>query len=624
MHKIIEADIYAALNSLPDNSIDLAITSPPYWAQRNYGFEKQIGSEKTYLHFISRLVFLFKILQTKLTDKGVFFLNIGDKYLQKYGKTPLGLIPYKLAYFMQQDGWILNDTIIWYKPNHMPSSVKNRFVNAYEPVFVFSKNHSNYFSDFANEHPNYSNIIDVNLQPTPYKHVATYPEKLVTRLLKFTKIKQDFTVLDPFAGSGTTLKVINDRNNLLVSENQGQGIMIEYNQDYVEIIKQRTQLKNLKVGQLPDQDYNYPLLTEIDYDFCNSQSQTNLETVNIFENRPEFYHALNTLASADFRANFAKDKLIFVGLRDWSIADIYQMSLLKGWIIRNLLVVRDKKWYPIFMLVHDNKICKYTFNYKSLALNHKSEPQTYFKQNFVGYRVEDKLRKQKRTGVISEIIESYKDGLPKYIKVLWDAKIITKEFIINNEEPIENNLKFHNYNGYVGVEELENLIDLGNLIATETASLDQTFSKNRGTKSYEGKFSTLERKNWGASPGARSSVETEFFAVQRLYDVDQNLIADYLNYIREKNGLSKKQFTELFPPEYKHTVGHWLRKDFSGSIPVAADWEKLEKLFEIDSSLKNYACKTALKLQTVSKTKYKIPDDVIEPQLIGKLGKLQN
>lgn len=73
MHKIINADIYVALKSLANDSIDVAITSPPYWSQRNYGFDKQIGNESTYIEFISRLTFLFDILRKKLTNKGVFF-----------------------------------------------------------------------------------------------------------------------------------------------------------------------------------------------------------------------------------------------------------------------------------------------------------------------------------------------------------------------------------------------------------------------------------------------------------------------------------------------------------------------------------------------------------------------
>ena len=617
MYKILQSDIYAALNSLADNSIDIAITSPPYWRQRNYGFENQIGSEKTYLEFISRLVYLFNILKVKLSDKGIFFLNIGDKYLPKYGKTPLGLIPYKLAYFMQQAGWIINDTIIWYKPNRMPSSVKNRFVNAHEPVFVLSKRAANYFSDFIKSNSDYSNIIDVNLQPTPYKHVATYPEKLVEKLLDFTRFDRDFTVLDPFAGSGTTLKVINNRNNLILSKYKAKGIMIEYNSDYIDLIKKRTKLEKLEVEKLNCETYHYPLLSALNKAYTETASSINLETVNIFETENEFYAALNTIENQNFIAKFPKHEIIFVGLKTFSIAAIYHISLLKNWVIRNQLIVRETRWYPIFMLVHDNKTHRYNFDYKAFALNHKLQKESYFKQNFIGYNVENKMRKQKQKGLIIEVIESYKNGLPKYVKVLWNTKVITKEFVLNTEEPIENNLRFHKYNGYISVQELDEIISLNNVI--EQPCSKPAFAKRMEIKPYRGKFKDINRQNWGASPGARSSVEEEFFTVQRLYEVNQNLVADYLNHIRKQHQLSKTAFAALLPDSYKHTVGHWLRKDFGGSIPIQEDWGKLENLFEIDPAIKNYACKTGLKLQAVTQTKYKIPDDVISPGLIENL-----
>ena len=626
MHKIINADIYSALNYLEDNSIDVAITSPPYWAQRNYGFDKQIGSEETYMEFISRLVFLFDILKTKLSDKGVFFLNIGDKYLKKYGKTPLGLIPYKLAYFMQKNGWIVNDTIIWHKPNHMPSSVKNRFVNSYEPVFVLSKNKNNYFTDFLNENPDYSNIISVNLQPTPYKHVAVYPEKLVSKLLSFTKIEKDFTVLDPFAGSGTSLKVVHDNNQSVFGKYKAQGIMIEYNRDYVEIIKQRTNINKLEVIKLNDIPYTFPLLKETAFEqtdctkFKNTQ-EIQLKTVNIFQNKQDFCKSLNTIISNEFISNFPKDEIIFIGIKNFDISDIYHISLMKKWIIRNKLVVKDKKWYPIFMLVHDNKTHRYNFNYKSLLLNHKTiEEPDYHSKDFIGYRVENNIQKKKTKGIIVEIIDKYANGLPKYVKVLWENNQLTKEFVINDAEEINKNVKFYQYNGYISVKELQEFIGLDNILKENVTNL--VVATNTTSKNYTGKFNHLERKNWGASPGARSSVEEEFFAVRRLYNVNQNIIADYLNYIRQKKGLSKKAFTELFPPSYKHTVGHWLRKDFGGSIPVKEDWQLIEKYFDIDNEIKNYACKTGLRLQIVSKTKYKIPDDIIEINMINELYKL--
>ena len=431
MHKIIQTDIYRGLTYLQDNSIDIAITSPPYWAQRNYGFDEQIGNEKTYMEFISRLVYLFDILKSKLSDKGVFFLNIGDKYLKKYGKTPLGLIPYKLAYFMKKNGWIINDIIIWHKPNHMPSSVKNRFVNSYEPVFVLSKNTNNYFTDFLKLNPDYSNIVDINLQPTPYKHVAVYPEKLVSTLLDFTRIKKDYTVLDPFAGSGTAMKVIEDRNNSIFAEYKATGIMIEYNKDYVEIIKKRCKIDNIKIIKLNYINYKYPNLIEDKFEqlICKRNALTNvsLQMLNVYEERTDFCNALATMSDKNFIDEFPKNGIIFIGLKNYTIEDIYSISLLKNWIIRNKLVVRDKKWYPIFMLVHDNKMLRYTFNYEKLLLSHKTKKsETYHNRNFIGYKVENNIQKNKRKGKITEVLESYENGLPKYVKVLWEDKLLTK------------------------------------------------------------------------------------------------------------------------------------------------------------------------------------------------------
>ena len=113
-----------------------------------------------------------------MKDDGVFFLNVGDKYLNKYGKSHLLQIPYRLAYHMVNDGWYLQDIIIWYKTNHMPSSVTDRFTNTYEPVFVFAKNKNNIYKNSQ------GTIFEIALQQTKWKHTAVYPEKLVLELLK--------------------------------------------------------------------------------------------------------------------------------------------------------------------------------------------------------------------------------------------------------------------------------------------------------------------------------------------------------------------------------------------------------------------------------------------------------
>ena len=137
-----------------------------------------------------------------------------------------------------------------------------------------------------------------------------------------------------------------------------------------------------------------------------------------------------------------------------------------------------------------------------------------------------------------------------------------------------------------------------------------------------GKFKNEKRKNWGASPGARASLEEDYFSKRRLYNVDQVLVADYLNLKRKKKNLTKKELTEIFPAKYKHTVGHWLRKDFGGSIPIKEDWKILDKVLDLDKFFSNYVCKTALKLQTVSNGKYKLPEDFVRTNFLEKLSYL--
>jgi hypothetical protein len=76
----------------------------------------------------------------------------------------------------------------------MVSSTKNRFVNSYEPIFVFSKTYNNYYSNYKNNR-NYTNILKINLQPSPYKHVAVYPLNLIIKLLYLLNLNKNSTIL---------------------------------------------------------------------------------------------------------------------------------------------------------------------------------------------------------------------------------------------------------------------------------------------------------------------------------------------------------------------------------------------------------------------------------------------
>ena len=133
---IIIDDVFIALKKIPSKSISVVVTSPPYWNLRDYENNNQIGNEKNPQEYVNKLIDISKEIIRILRDDGAYFLNIGDTYVDKN----LQMIPQKVAIGMQNEGWLLRNQIIWYKPDHMPSPVKSRFTNTYEPIFFFTKN----------------------------------------------------------------------------------------------------------------------------------------------------------------------------------------------------------------------------------------------------------------------------------------------------------------------------------------------------------------------------------------------------------------------------------------------------------------------------------------------------
>ena len=101
---------------IADSSVDCIVTSPPYWGQRDYGVDGQIGSEKSFQMYIEDLQKLFNQCKRVLKDSGTLWLNLGDKY----NKGNLIGLPWRVAIALQDDGWILRNDIIWHKPNAMP------------------------------------------------------------------------------------------------------------------------------------------------------------------------------------------------------------------------------------------------------------------------------------------------------------------------------------------------------------------------------------------------------------------------------------------------------------------------------------------------------------------------
>ena len=149
INKIYNGDVLDILKKMPSESVDMCITSPPYWGLRDYGSDGQIGNEETYIEYLAKLSEVFKEVKRVLKKQGSCWVNIGDVYSSKNStgvkKQSLIGIPDRFKINMIDDGWICRNEIIWHKPNAMPSSAKTRFNNDYEKLFFFTKDESYYF-----------------------------------------------------------------------------------------------------------------------------------------------------------------------------------------------------------------------------------------------------------------------------------------------------------------------------------------------------------------------------------------------------------------------------------------------------------------------------------------------
>lgn len=170
---LYQGDVIEVLNSLPPDLAHTVVTSPPYYQQRDYGVEGQIGLEDTLVEYLEKMVVVFAALRRVLRDDGTVWLNIGDGYAgnRSYqvpdnkhtnvgnhmrGKVPAGLkpkdlmmVPARLALALQEDGWYLRSEIIWAKQNPMPESIHDRPTCAHEKIFLLTKRPKYYYDKDA-------------------------------------------------------------------------------------------------------------------------------------------------------------------------------------------------------------------------------------------------------------------------------------------------------------------------------------------------------------------------------------------------------------------------------------------------------------------------------------------
>jgi site-specific DNA-methyltransferase (adenine-specific) len=149
LNQVLVGDVRSKLAELPDAAVDCIITSPPYFALRDYGHEAQIGAEATVEDWAASIASVCAELWRVLTPTGSLWLNLGDGYARHptegTHKKSLLLGPQRVALRLTRAGWLLRNQVIWAKKNPMPSSVTDRLTTTHEFVYFFTKQARYYF-----------------------------------------------------------------------------------------------------------------------------------------------------------------------------------------------------------------------------------------------------------------------------------------------------------------------------------------------------------------------------------------------------------------------------------------------------------------------------------------------
>ena len=282
------------LTNIPDNSVDMCVTSPPYYNLRDYKNSGQIGAENTVKDFVENLCKVFDEIHRILKPTGSCWVNIGDTY----DKKRLLQVPSRFEIAMCDRGWHLRNEVIWSKPNPQPISSKDRFWGNHEKFFwfvkdvkkyyfnrdailvpqaeisirrMFSKNNMSKRKDFnatskegfaissnsqdkhyarmreemgIDKEFNYEELIKSGKCPTrpefdtwnipsvTYKgaHFAVYPPELIEKPILSCCPEQGI-VIDPFMGSGTTGEVAKLNNRRYIG--------LELNPEYAILANER-------------------------------------------------------------------------------------------------------------------------------------------------------------------------------------------------------------------------------------------------------------------------------------------------------------------------------------------------------------------------------------------------
>ena len=256
--KVIVGDSRTALAEIEPATVQCVVTSPPYYWQRDYGFDGQIGHEADVAGFVNVIADVFDGVKRVLRDDGVAWLNIGDSYYSGNGQphghdprsssrkfrrvklSPLDVggwgipkksllgIPWLIAAELQRRQWTVRAEVIWCRKTALAEpSVKDRPHRQHETIFLLSKSRWYLFDRSA--------LPEESVWHIPHEravrgHSAAFPEELVRRCI-VSGSKRGDTVLDTFGGSGTTG---------VVAQREGRNaILVEMKPEYAAAAEQR-------------------------------------------------------------------------------------------------------------------------------------------------------------------------------------------------------------------------------------------------------------------------------------------------------------------------------------------------------------------------------------------------
>lgn len=260
-HKIVFGDS-RSLSQLDDKSIQLIITSPPYWQLKDYGTEDQIGFNDSYEEYINNLNLVWKECNRVLSDGCRLCINIGDQFARSvyYGRYKVIPIRTEIIRFCESLGMDYMGAIIWQKTTTMNTSGGGAIMGSfpyprngilkldYEFILIFKKLGSapkptkeqkeqsamskEEWGQYFSSHWNFAGTKQVG-------HLAMFPEELPRRLIKMFSFVGE-TVLDPFAGSGTTT---------LAAMHLGRNsVGYEINRAFAPLIREKLGMDQLQLG----------------------------------------------------------------------------------------------------------------------------------------------------------------------------------------------------------------------------------------------------------------------------------------------------------------------------------------------------------------------------------------